>query len=89
MVTGEAEDTQQGLEQLWKIRLQHLERRLETATDEVKRTGDPQRGATGKTPTGESVSHARAIGAYIKVLTEYVRVSKIYQDLVLRGKPPG
>lgn len=71
----------QDLEHLLKLRLEETKNRLETATDRVKETGDPH----GTRVPAESEPHRQAICEYTEALAEYVMVSNIYQDVVLRG----
>lgn len=73
----------QDLEHLLKLRLEETKNRLETATDRVKQTGDAH-GTRGTAPA-ESEPHRQAVCEYTEALAEYVMVSNIYQDVVLRG----
>jgi hypothetical protein len=81
--TAAARDTRHDLEHLFKLRLKQVKERLDTATSHVKETGNGHDSIS--TPPAESEAHVRAICEYTDALAEYVRVSKIYQDLVLRG----
>jgi hypothetical protein len=83
MGTAAAKSVGQDLEHLFKLRLEDAKKRLDTATDRVKETGDAD--GNGGTPPAESESHQNAICEYTEAIAEYVMVSKIYQDLVLRG----
>lgn len=83
MGAAAAKSVGQDLEHLLKLRLEDTKKRLDTATDRVKETGDAH--GTKGTPPAESEPHRQAICEYTEALAEYVMVSNIYQDLVLRG----
>ena len=86
LVMSDADHTRQNLEHLWKIRVDNVKTQLDTATNHLKKIGNYY--ASSKTPPAEPDTRENAIRVYTEALTEYVSVSKVYQDLVLHGRVP-
>lgn len=80
MGVAAAKTIDQDLEHLLKLRLEEAKKRLDAATDRVKQPGGDA--------SAESEPDREVIGEYTEALAEYVTVSGIYQDLVLRGFQP-
>ena len=84
---GGIEYTRKDLEHLWKARVENIKLHLDFAAQYLREVGDDHR--AGRMPQSDSDARENAIRAYTEALTEFINVSKIYQDLVLHGRVPG
>lgn len=86
MVISDADHTRQNLEHLWKVRVENVKTRLDTATNHLKETGNDS--SSSGAPRTDSDTRENAIRVYTEALAEYVNISRVYQDLVLHGNVP-
>jgi hypothetical protein len=80
------ENTREDLAHLWKARVENVKLHLDFATQYLKEVGEDHR--SGRIPSTSSDARENAIRAYLEAVAEYVNISRIYRDLVLRGKIP-
>ena len=83
---GGSEHTRKDLEHLWKARVENIKLHLDFAAQYLREVGDDQR--AGRMAPTDSDARENAIRAYTEALTKFVKVSKIYQELVMHGRVP-